>query len=394
MKVHEGRGFLLRTGQDGPWAGWISLRTLDRIVPVREAPWMALQAVAQAVGALPGGLALLWDAPAEWPESLNAETRQAFLGLLARLPGLTLHLRDPLCVEGLNGPLSAWFHAPEPPTGRAGQLWRQGWIGWIPDREGTWSLPGLAGVKVDEEGPAPGSLWGELVLPLGALAELTVDQVAPVMTDAQARLEWDFSQRLSARAWPEAFPFQRRRAGWRVALIGGREFETGRGVWQEAATRLQTLAEGLQEALRCPLWLGSSHDFALAARLGHQAMHEGLPWRTTLPMPPAPPHFSPGFGADPREPVSLEARAAFPAPMASQMTHPPVALLRTPHVPQENAVAALVRGMAHPPAIRWLPPDLPPPGPFMAERPWSHPGAFTPLADITQALQGRLFDDE
>ncbi|MDP2877570.1 MAG: hypothetical protein Q8O00_15385 [Holophaga sp.] len=394
MRIYEGRGFLLRTGQDGPLAGWLPLRVLDGVVSVREAPWMALQAMAGVAGAFPGGLALLWDAPLVWLDDMTPEHRRAFMGTLVRLPGLQLHFREEAIADELEGPVAAWFHAPESPTGRLGQAWRQGWIGWVPESGSAWSIPGFGKAQSEAEEPfSAGSLWGEVALPLGALAEIGINELASVMGDAQAKLEWDFSLRLSARAWPEAFPFLRRRAGWRVSFLGGREFEVGRGDWEQAAARVKELANELRETLRCPIWVGSCHDIGVASRLGHQAMREGLPWRASLPIPPAPPLFAPGFGTDPRELSAIEARATFPAAMSEIVAHPPIALLRVPHVPQESAVAALMRGMTHPPAIRWLPPEIPPPCPFTAERPWPAAGAFTPLMDITQALQMSLFDD-
>lgn len=397
MRIHEGRGFLLRTGQDGPFAGWLSVRRLDACVSLREAPWMAFQALAGVARAFPGGLALLWDAPSSWLDGVAPELRRTFASALAQMPGVELHLRDEGFAEWLSGPAPCWFHGPEAPTGALGHSWRQGWIGWVPEPGLGWTLPGF-GAAAPEPGEddylAAGSLWGELVLPVGALAEVGADEVAALMADAQARLEWDFSLRLSARAWPEAFPFQRRRAGWRVALLGGREYELGSGVWEAAAARLAELLERLRESLRCPVWAGSCHDPMLASQLGHQAMREGLPWRSTLPMPPAAPVFSPGLGADPREPVSLEARAACPAPLADLLAHPPQAWLRVPHLPQEASVGAFLRGQARVPALRWLPPEVPPPGPFSAERPWPQVSAFPPLADVTQALQMRLFDED
>jgi hypothetical protein len=368
---------------------------------------MALQAMAKAARAFPGGLAFLWDAPFEWLGGLSSESRRAFFGMLALMPGLELHLREEGFAEWLDGPIPAWLHAPEAPTGRLGQLWRQGWFGWVPETGQGWSLPGfglampasadaVSGLCLDtawgskggprdrreqavppfraEEEPLSGSLWGELVLPVGALGEVGPEEVAGLMADVQAKLEWDFSLRLASGAWPEAFPFQRRRAGWRVALLGGREFE-------------------LRGTLRCPVWAGSCHEFELASRLGHQAMREGLPWRASLPMPPLAPLFSPGFAADPREPASLEGRARFPAPLSGLLSHPPLALLRVPGPPQEGSVAAFLRGMAEPSAIRWIPPEIPPPGPFSAERPWPQAGAFPPMMDVTQALQPGLFDE-
>jgi hypothetical protein len=228
---------------------------------------------------------------------------------------------------------------------------------------------------------------------MGALSEVGVEEVVTLMGDAQARLEWNFSLRLSARAWPDAFPFRRRKAGWRVALLGGREFELGSGAWEAVANHLSGLLEGLRETLRCPVWAGSCHDFELAARLGHQAMREGLSWRATLPIPPSAPLFSPGFGMDPRDPSSLEGRARVPAAFAGILAHPTVAWLRVPNPPQEDAVTAFLRGLGVAPAIRWIPPEVAPPGPFSSERPWPPASAFPPLVDVTQALQPGLFDD-
>ena len=52
-----------------------------------------------------------------------------------------------------------------------------------------------------------------------------------------------------------------------------------------------------------------------------------------------------------------------------------------------------LRGLEPVPAIRWIPPEVPPPGPFSQERPWAAASAFVPLADVTQALQPRLFEE-
>jgi hypothetical protein len=58
----------------------------------------------------------------------------------------------------------------------------------------------------------------------------------------------------------------------------------------------------------------------------------------------------------------------------------------------EGAVAVFLAGLEHIPAIRWLPPDLPPPGPFLPGRPWAPAKAYAPLADPAQVLQPSLFD--
>jgi hypothetical protein len=121
-------------------------------------------------------------------------------------------------------------------------------------------------------------------------------------------------------------------------------------------------------------------------------MREGHPWRYSLPIPPASPTFTPGLGADPRETAPLEFRAAYPNALVPLLTHPPVALLRVPSIPQESAVMAFLQGLDPVPAIRWIPPEVPPPGPFSQERPWSPSSAFVPLPDVTQALQPSLFE--
>ena len=121
-------------------------------------------------------------------------------------------------------------------------------------------------------------------------------------------------------------------------------------------------------------------------------MRDGHSWRYSLAIPPASPTFTPGIASDPREPAPLESRVLFPEALAPLFSHPPVALLRLPNIPQEAPVAAFLRGVDPVPAIRWLPPEMPPPGPFSQERPWAPSSAFAPLADVTQALQPGLFD--
>jgi hypothetical protein len=268
-------------------------------------------------------------------------------------------------------------------------------MGWVPEPDAGWTLPEMGRVDILRDGldvPAPGFLWGELILPLGALVELRAEDVAGLMTDAQARLERDFSLRTSAQAWPAFFPFQRRRTFWRVAVLGGREFRLAGGSWEEAADRLGTFCRELAMRLRTQVLPGVSSDVMAASTLGHQAMREGLSWRYSLPMPPLSSSFTPGLGADPREPAPLESRAEYPESMAAILSHPPVALLRTPRVPCESAVTAFLRGQSRMPAIRWIGPDIPPPGPYMQERPWHPAHAFAPLMDITQVLQPSLFE--
>ena len=397
MRVQEGKGYLLRTAEDGPYAGWLGVRHLDAGASLPLAPWEALRNLADLVQLLPGGLSLLWNAPAAWVTELPGEVRAGLWKGLTHLPGLSLHFRDE--APGAFGallqePLEAWLHAPVPPSGPLGLAWRQGWLGWIPEPGGAWSLPGIgvAQASANDELP-PGFIWGELLLPLGALEHLPPEELAAVLGDAQARTERALSQRLGAHAWPAAFPFQRRSTGWRVGFLGGREFQLSGGSWERAAMLIQTLATCLEGALHCPIHLGACGDPIAAGALGQQAMGEGLPWRNALPLPPASPSFTAGLGAPLREPTPLESRCAFPQPLVPLLKEPPCVTLRVPAVPMDGAVSAFLAGLRQPPALRWLPPDLPPPGPFLPDTLWAPSATYPPLADTTQMLQPSLFED-
>jgi hypothetical protein len=395
MKVHEGRGFLLRTGVDAPFGGWLGARQLDASTSIRSAPWEVLRTLSDLARLMPGGLALLWDAPAAWITELAPEVRAGFLKGLGHLPGLTLHVRDQAFGALLQEPAAVWHHSPGPPTGALGLGWRQGWLGWVPDAGPGWRLPGL-GVALDaadSDTAAAGYLWGEALLPLGALEHLDPAELAAVLAEHQGQAEQALSQRIGAEAWPARFPFLRRRTGWRVAFLGGREFQLSGGSWERAAGLAGDLARHLEAALRCPIHLAASGDLVAANSLGQQAMWEGLPWRNALPLPPAVPCFTPGLGADPREPSPLESRCAFPGPMSQVLAEPPAIPLRVPGVPMEGAVSVFLAGLEHIPAIQWLPPDLPPPGPFLPGRSWAPAKAYPPLADPAQVLQPSLFDD-
>jgi hypothetical protein len=396
MRLIEGRGYLVRFNSDSPYAGWITARQLDAKIPVRTAPWLALQTLSELARLLPGGLAFLWDLPNPSLSNLPHEVRAAFWSAVGHLPNLTLHVRDEAFAEHLEGPIHGWFHGTQAPTGSMGQAWRQGWIGWIPEKDDVWSLPGVGQAEGPPESPEeipPGCQWGEVVVPLGALKEVVSGDIVPLLGDIQAGIERNLSLRMSAHAWPGALPFHRRRTGWRIAVLGGREYIAASGTWEAAAENLRTFTAAVSEKLKCPVQIGTCHDPEAASMLGHQAMREGLPWRYSLPIPPASPTFTPGLGADPREAVPLESRMAFPENLVSLLSHPPVADLRLPSLPQEAAVAAFLRGVQHCPAIRWIPPDMPPPGPFSQERSWAPASAFVPLPDVTQALQPSLFDD-
>jgi hypothetical protein len=401
MKIHEGKGFILRCGLDAPYGGWMGMRQLDAGVSIQTAPWEVLRNLADLSRLMPAGLSLLWNAPATWITDLNPEVRAGFLKGLGHLPGLTLHVRDEAFGPLLQEPVAAWHHAPLPPTGPLGLAWRQGWLGWVPEAGPGWSLPGLGvapgpdsaeAKSLDPDEVAAGFLWGEVVLALGALEHLDPADLAAVLAEHQGQVEQGLSQRIGAEAWPIGFPFQRRRTGWRVAFLGGREFQLAGGSWERAAGQVRALGQHLAAALRCPIHLAASADPVAAARLGQQAMWEGHPWRNALPLPPASPSFTPGLGADPREPSPLEARTAFP-PAMGILDEIPAVLLRVPAVPMERAIGSFLGGLERTPAIRWLPPEIPAPGPFLADRPWVQAKAYPPLADTTQVLQPSLFDD-
>jgi hypothetical protein len=393
MKVMEGRGFLLRTGLDCPFAGWLGARQLDAGVSIQAAPWEALRTLADLARLMPGGLALLWNAPAAWITELAPEVRAGLLKGLGHLPGLTLHVRDEAFGALLQEPAAVWLHSPLPPTGALGLAWRQGWLGWVPEPGPDWSLPGLGVARHDADGIPAGYLWGEATLPLGALEHLDRAELAAVLAEHQGRVEQGLSQRIGAEAWPALFPFRRRRTGWRVAFLGGREFQLSGGSWGRAAELARDLAAHLETALRCPIHLAASADLEAASVLGQQAMWEGLPWRNALPLPPAAACFTPGLGAGPREPSPLEARCGFPGPMAPVLGELPAVTLRLPGAPMEGAVSGFLAGLERIPAIRWLPPDLAPPGPFLPGLPWAPARSYPPLADPAQMLQPRLFDD-
>ncbi|HEX4845378.1 MAG TPA: hypothetical protein VFV26_04110, partial [Geothrix sp.] len=193
-------------------------------------------------------------------------------------------------------------------------------------------------------------------------------------------------------AWVD-LPFLRRAAGWRLSLVGGIEFQRAGGAWPAAFGQLRALKALLQERLRTPIHLGACGDPRVAALLGRQALREGLPWRASLPLPPAPGAFTPGLAADPRDPAPLEVRALQPAAWSDTLDHPPAALLRVPAVPPEAGALALLAQIQPAPALRWLPPDLPPPPPFDPDRPWSPPAAFPFPADPGNGVQRGLFED-
>jgi hypothetical protein len=390
-RQHEGRGFLIRTAPDSPYAGWCGSRFLDEgLASIHAAPGRALHRLQRLAGDLPGGFALAWDHPPAWMEALHPEARAGWWEALTGVPGLALHARA-LPADLPGGAFRGWLHTHDAPSGPAGEAWRQGWIGWVPDTEGHWRFPDLGSAAAAEE-LAPGWIWGEILVPLSALANLDVDgALLPAVTAIHTRLEMAMALRM-AHDIDAPLPFARRTAAWRLGLLGGAEFIRSHGEPAKAALQVKALATRLSAALRTPVRVGASGDLVAGADLGQQAMREGLPWRNSLSMPPAPSTFSPGFGADPREASPLVARASVPEALAAILDHPPAALLRVPSIPPEAGAAALLKKLHPAPALRWLPPHLPPPGPFDPDRPWADASAYPFPADPSGGATPSLFE--
>ncbi len=387
MTLREGPGFLVRNSADGPWAGWTGSRFLEEgLASVNAAPGRALARLMRLCGQLPGGLGLVWDHAPAWMEALPPEARQGWWEALSCMPGLSLHLEAATASQLPGGAFRAWVHAPTPP----GEPWRQGTVGWVRRTGAAWKLPDLGPTAPGEE-VAPGWLWGEAIVPLGALATReTAEALSTALVEAQGEAERGMAQRLAAGAWTEC-PFLRRSVGWRLALTGGLEFQRAGGHWPAAFAQARALAALLQERLRAPIHLGASGSLPAAHLLGRQALREGLPWRASLPLPPAPGAFSPGLSADARDPLPLEARAQMPPDWIRDLDHPPAILLRVPAVPSEAGAQALLERLGDPPALRWLPPEQPPPGPFDPDHPWAPCGAFPFPADPGNGEQPSLF---
>lgn len=393
MTGSEGRGFLLRSSPDAPWAGWAGSRFLEEgLASIHAAPGRALARLMHLAHLLPGGFSLVWDHPPAWMEALPPESRQGWWEAISAVPGLALHLGPEAARQLPGGAFRGWVHAPAPPDGSSGELWRQGVLGWVARPGASWRLPEHGATSAGDEVP-PGWLWGEVTLPIGALPALASGEaLAAAMSEAQGTSERGLAQRLAAGAWVD-LPFARRSVGWRLALVGGAEFQRASGTWPAAFAQLRALKALLQDRLRTPVHLGACGDARVAALLGRQALREGLPWRASLPLPPAPGAFTPGLAADPRDPAPLEARTLLPAAWEDTLDHPPVALLRVPAVPPEAGVQSLLSQIESPPALRWLPPELPPPGPFDPDRPWAQAGAFPFPADPGNGVQRGLFEE-
>lgn len=361
---------------------------------------MALRALNEITASMPGGMALVWDSDPSWLPGLDRDFRTGFFEAMSTVQGLALHFREPATTHFSGGTFRGWLHSPELPTGAAGELWRRGTLGWVPETGKGWSLPPLGHVPHGEmallgalDEVVPGYLWGELLLPLGALSALDPHALSTTLESLQMDLERAFSLRIPEGGWPVALPFHRKRCGWRIGLLGGNEFNASNGSWEACSASLRALVNALESHLKVSVLVGPSEDRQIASLLGLQAMREGLPWRGSLALPPAPPCFSPGLGSDPRVSSPLEARAAFPVKLRGVLQHPPVALLRTPAVPSEAAVKAMLERLPALPALRWLPPEALVPGPFIPEHPWTPATDFPFPSDPTAGIQQALFDD-
>jgi hypothetical protein len=399
VRIHEGRGFLVRSGVDAPWAGTLGALALEGLSPSpAAAPWMALRQLGELSYLLPGGLRLVWNEAPSWYAGLALDEARGFWEALGALPGLTVHLAE--IPEALHlASFRAWLHRAEAPTGADGERWRAGALGFVRRSRKGWSLPGFGLLPNGGPGPlhgedlAPAFLWGEAVLPLPALASLDPGAVAASLSDHQSSLERGLAHRLGIHAWPAAFPFHRRRAQWRMAFLGGAEFMLAGGNWDEAAALVRAFLEELAALLKAPVHAGACDDPAPGLRLGRQAMGEGLPWRSALPMPPEPAAFSPGFAADPRKPSPLEARAFFPPALEPLLDAPPLARLRVPAPPSAAAVEGLLANLGEPPALLWMPPEVPDPPPYVPENAWAPTGEFPYPADPAAGVQLALFED-
>jgi hypothetical protein len=388
VNIREGNGFLIQTALDSPWAGWFCASELDWAEQIKASPSLFLRHVGELASLFPGGVSVLWDLAG--PLLGDHAASVVLEGVLLHLPGLSLHFRDSVLSDPVEAPLNAWLHSQGPPEGAVGARWRQGHIGWVPQGQEGWSLPGLGRVPDDMGGAPFGALWGVATVPAPAVGLLDAGALAIALEGEQARVERAMSHRVEAGAWPSAVQFQRRRTAWRLELTGGWEYSLSGRAWDDFATEATKLRDALAARLKCTVEMGVSADPWVAGALGEQAMALGLPWMGALELPPAPPAFTPGMSADPRKAGPLESRATFPAELAPLLSDPPLACLRVPAVPSGQGARSFIQRLETVPAVRWIPPDMPPPGPFRSDVPWDPSEAF-PGVDA-KAVQPSLFD--
>jgi hypothetical protein len=390
--IREGNGFVIQSAHDTPWAGWFSLQKLDWADLIHTCPSLFMVQLGEMMDVLPGGVHILWDLP-ETHGRNNAGCLALLESMLQHLPKLSLHIKSPLSCKPIVAPANVWLHSSEIPTGDLGDAWRNGLIGWVPQTQNAWSLPGFGSVLEDLDGCANGMIWGEITIPASAVGHLDAESLRLAIENTQGHIERAMSHRSNAGAWPQPITFQRRQAAWRLTLTGGWEFQLSGQPWEKLASELLLLQSDLISALRCNIHIGANHDAIVAGILAEQAMKYGSPWRNTLSPPPAPASFTPGIAADPRKESTPEARASFPKPMAPVLTDPPVAFLRVPEAPSTGGIQFFMQNLEAPPAIRWLPPGMPPPGPFHSDIHWSPAESFPGIGD-GKTSQAPLFDWE
>jgi hypothetical protein len=390
MIIKEGRGFAIQTAHDSPWAGWFSLRALDWINLLEVNPSLFLRQVSEFMSNLPGGVSILWDIQ-ETKSQSNSHQQTSLENILPNLPGVSLHFKKQVNLDPIEVPLNASFHSPQAPNGNLGEMWRKGIVIWVPQPHEGWAIPGIGFAQTEQEDCVCGLLWGEATVPAPAVGHLDVDSLISALEETQLHLERGLSLRIDAGAWPQSIPFQRRKTAWRLTLTGGWEYHLSGQSWENLASGLTSLHEQLSNHLKCQVQIGVNGDTIIAGILGEQAMRLGLPWRNTLSLPPAPPSFTPGIAADPRKVSPLEARASLPKPIVSVLSDIPVTHLRVPTIPSAECVDTFIQGIEQPSAIRWLPPSMPPPGPFHAHIHWEPVESF-PAVVGTRATQPLLFD--
>jgi hypothetical protein len=355
---------------------------------------MFLRHLGEIMAALPGGISILWDF--QECQHQCGKGRLALLeSALLYLPGISLHVREPLISDDLRVPMNAWFHSPEPPMGDLSASWRNGFIGWVPQPRSGWPLPGIGLAPTDHDGCLDdcfcGILWGEITVAAPALRHLDFELLLGAAEDSQAMIERAMSIRINAGAWPKQIPFHRRKAAWRLSLTGGWEYHATGLSWGSLAKDFYGLQIKLSKALKCWIHLGVNNDFKIARILGEQAMRLGMPWRSSLRLPPAPPSFTPGISADPRIASPFLSRASYPKELAPLLSDPPVAMLRVPAVPSAEGTRMFIASLEAVPAIRWLPPSVNLPGPYFPDLPWDAPAAF-PQVPESDGAQQMLFD--
>ncbi|MCL1893908.1 MAG: hypothetical protein FWG02_06725 [Holophagaceae bacterium] len=389
--IKEGRGFIIQTAQDTPWAGWFSIHKLDWINLANTSLPLFLKQLGELQEVLPGGISLLWDNPENLLSRENSHLLSIVNNILSLYPRLHLHVKEHQQFCPLSSPLNIWYHSPEEPKGEPSAEWRKGIIGWVPQSKVGWSLPGIGHVSPEHEDSIGNMLWGEIVIPAPAINFLEAESLIIAIEDAQAHIERCMSLRINAGAWPQFIPFQRRQTSWHLSITGGWEYQLSGQTWDDLATNISTLQAHLSETLKCNIQLGVNHDTVIAGILAEQALKYGFPWHNNLCLPPSHPSFSPGISADPRKKSPLESRASLPKAISKIISDPPVALLRVPAIPSPEDCHYFLNSLEAIPAIKWLPPDIPLSGRFHPNIPWDPENEFPPVG-FSKTIQSRLFE--